>query len=72
MKLRERKIKIKNIQRKQKKHALRNYLKLALFKAAWENIRKAFKKKIGSISLKQSLTVRGKFDALLGTKFEAN
>ena len=72
MKLRERKIKIKNIQRKQKKHALRNYLKLALFKAAWEHIRKAFKKKIGSISLKQSLTVRGKFDALLGTKFEAN
>ena len=40
-------------------------------KITWENIRRAFLK-IGSISSKQSLTIRGNFDAMLTTKSEAN
>ena len=54
MKLGEHKIKIEAIKR-----ALSNYLKLVLFKTAGGHKREAVKK-FGSISLKQSLTVRGR------------
>ena len=54
------------------KCALSNYLKLVLVTTAWENIRRAFKK-FGSISLKQSLAIRGKlwFNAS-NHKFDTN